>query len=344
MLNELERSRSRRATIVALLVSIQLGVGGVRSINAQRATNDPAAFATGVALQFDNDFLAVRGGGPPPDYDYTHGSRLGITWPGANGLGRHLGVPDCRSTRSETTACVLTGVAIAQEIYTPRHNTSEPVPGDRPYAAYSYASMRMMVLGPRTLATIAVNAGVTGPPALGEEVQNGIHRVLHNARELGWSHQVPAQFGATLDVDYTHVLLTRSGAAGAPAPSRFVATILGSSIGNIQRNLRFGGIAYWSFGHAFTPVASEPLVRHPGRFFVATRVGYRLLRHDEFIEGGGGSPGAELRHGVDEVNASAGWRARSVALEYRYTSRGREYRAQPGRHAYGSLVATLVVP
>jgi outer membrane protein LpxR len=330
--------------LVTLLVFIQLGAGGVRSTHAQQTTR-MTTFATGVVLQFDNDFLAVRGAGPPPDYDYTHGSRLGITWPGANGLGRRLGgPPDCRSARSESTACLLTGFAIAQEIYTPRHNTIEPVSGDRPYAAWSYASMRLMVLRPRSLTSMAVNAGVTGPPALGEEVQNGIHRVLHNARELGWSHQVPAQFGATLDVDYTRVVFTSSGAVRAPAPSRFVAATLGSSLGNIQRNLRLGGIAYWSFGHVFTPIASEPLVRHPGRFFVATRVYYLSPRHDEFIEGGGGSPGAQLRHGVDEVTASAGWRARGVALEYGYTSRGREYRAQPGRHAYGSLVATLVVP
>src|SRR5918992_909470 len=36
-------------------------------------------------LAFENDLIAVRGAGAPPDYDYTHGTRIGAAWAGAPG-------------------------------------------------------------------------------------------------------------------------------------------------------------------------------------------------------------------------------------------------------------------
>ena len=67
------------------------------------------------ALQrwIDNDLIALRGAGAPSDYDYTHGTYLEYSW-----------------NRSS--------VALAQTIYTPRHNDVSPVSGDRPYAAFLF--------------------------------------------------------------------------------------------------------------------------------------------------------------------------------------------------------------
>ena len=148
--------------------------------------------APSARLQVDNDFLALRGSGPPPDYDYTHGTRLGVAWPSMKGaFGWHPGgIRGCATRPGLDSSCFLTGIALTQEIYTPRHNTVEPVPGDRPYAAWSYAL---------------------------------------------------------------------------------------------------------------------------------------------------------LLHSVSELSAAAGWRAQRFALEYRYVSMGREYRAEPGRHAYGSIAVTTAI-
>jgi hypothetical protein len=42
------------------------------------AAAQEAGAARSIRVVVDNDLIAVRGAGAPPDYDYTHGTR--ITW------------------------------------------------------------------------------------------------------------------------------------------------------------------------------------------------------------------------------------------------------------------------
>ncbi|HEY7394551.1 MAG TPA: hypothetical protein VH559_06890, partial [Gemmatimonadaceae bacterium] len=64
--------------------------------------------------------------------------------------------------------------------------------------------------------------------------------------------------------------------------------------------------------------------------------------HDTFIEGVRGYAGAARLSWVDEWSAGFGMRSRRFGVEYRYVSTGREYRAEPGRHAFGALTMILV--
>jgi predicted alpha/beta-hydrolase family hydrolase len=57
-----------------------------------------------------------------------------------------------------------------------------------------------------------------------------------------------------------------------------------------------------------------------------------LVLYDAFVEGAGGATGADRLPWVGEALVGSGWRSGRFAAEYRYVSRGREYRAQPGRH------------
>src|ERR1700720_3759437 len=120
---------------VALLIFPQSG-----RLSAQ----DPQPSAS-VRFEIDNDLFALRGSGPPPDYDYTHGTRISIlrtrgpTW-----IARTLGAaPRCVDVAAMKQGCLLSGVAFGQEIYTPRHNVSDPVPGDRPHAAWLYGAVKL---------------------------------------------------------------------------------------------------------------------------------------------------------------------------------------------------------
>lgn len=131
-----------------------------------------------VSLTLDNDILSPRGGGAPPDYDYTHGLAVSVAlasppaWmpPVVRDHQLHLGA--------------------GQRIYTPRRDAPDPVPGERPYAAWLYVAGELVRLEPRRVRSLGVEVGITGPAALGEPVQNGAHRLLGTTPQAGWAHQL----------------------------------------------------------------------------------------------------------------------------------------------------------
>ncbi|HEY2855439.1 MAG TPA: lipid A-modifier LpxR family protein, partial [Gemmatimonadaceae bacterium] len=221
---------TRFCHVVACYVgSARAAVVGVALAFASRASAQQAAPV--FQLQVDNDLFAVRGGGAPPDYDYTHGTHLSFSWNGG-------------------------ALALAQEIYTPRHNAPSPLPGDRPYAAWLFGEYGYHTLHGPWFGRFAMRGGVTGPPALGEQVQNGIHRLLGNHLELGWAHQLPTR--ATIDAraDETRLLATTAGAG----PSRLFEASVGGTVGTMQRSLRAGVQTYLGFGSVHSPTADAPLV------------------------------------------------------------------------------------
>ena len=266
-----------------------------------------------VVLRVDNDLIALRGGGPPPDYDYTHGTKLSLSVP--NGA-----------------------VAVAQEIFTPRHNTAQSVPGDRPYGAWLYGDLSLWNRPGARLDSVALRLGVTGEPALGEQLQNGVHRLLHNRLESGWSHQLPTRLAAALSYDARQSLAARSLGA-----SRLLTADAGATLGTLRRELHAGAEAYWSTGPVGAPRAAAPLMRRPGRWHLAAGYHEAFVVHDTFIEGEKGTPGATHVPWVGEAFVSGGARLHNWSVGYRYVWRGREYRAELGGHAYGSLTVARLL-
>ncbi len=269
-------------------------------------------------LQFDNDLIAIRGAGPPPDYDYTHGSHLAFSW----------------SDQS---------LVLAQEIYTPRHNEPSPVAGDRPYAASLFGGYAYRKLAGSSLGTFALRAGVTGPPALGEQVQNGVHRLLGNQLEQGWAHQIPTRLVLAAHADETRLLASSSAAA----PSRLAAATVGATFGTMQRTLRAGLQTYLGFGAVRSPTADAPLVARPGHWYVLAASREDAVFYDGFIEQSprnAAVPGARKRTWVGEAAVGIGCRTNRFTAEYRHVVRGREYEAEPSAHAYGSITVSLISP
>ena len=311
----------------------------VATIIAGTAAAQTPTNAMAVRLELDNDFLAVRGAGPPADYDYTHGTKVEAAWPYApSAIGRVLRADvRCDPTRARRGACVLSAFAITQQIYTPRHDALQPVLGDRPYAAWLSAGTHIQRLTESTLQTFGVHAGIIGPPALGEEVQNTVHRLLHNRLEIGWRRQLPSRAGVIGDYDVDHAF--RYGVDGAA--SRFVALRAGATLGNLRRAARAGITLHHGFGSMEPWSASAPLVSRPARFYVTAGYTESNVEHDMFIDGVRGPGGAARISWVDEWSAGFGMRSRRFGLEYRYVSTGREYRAEPGRHAFGALTIIL---
>ncbi len=84
--------------------------------------------------------------------------------------------------------------AITQLIHTPAWlGTDQPQPNDWPYAASLYGSLSVAAHGARTRQTLSLQAGVLGPAALGEQLQNAVHRILNQPKALGFDLQVGPQ-------------------------------------------------------------------------------------------------------------------------------------------------------
>lgn len=88
------------------------------------------------------------------------------------------------------------GLGISQQLYTPTNTgTAVPNPNDRPLAGYLAGTLVLMQdsgserLGHRD--QIALSLGVIGPSALGRQVQNGWHSIIHVDPNRGWDHQMP---------------------------------------------------------------------------------------------------------------------------------------------------------
>ena len=83
------------------------------------------------------------------------------------------------------------GMALSHSIFTPRDTRrTNPDPSDRPYVGMLMASVSLSRASERSLTLVELQAGMVGPSALGEQIQNGFHRAIGVDRSYGWDRQI----------------------------------------------------------------------------------------------------------------------------------------------------------
>jgi lipid A 3-O-deacylase len=324
-----QASTIRQTTLLVLLLAYPVG----------HATAQSAGHARAGALTIDNDLVSVRGAGPPPDYDYTHGAKLALSWAGAPRFVRHVfgRASNCRSPEGRRAGCISTAVAAGQEIYTPRNDASQPIPGERPYAGWLYATATVRRAEPGLVRTLGVEVGVSGPPSLAEPVQNSTHRLLGNEPQLGWAHQLPTSFGVTARYDEGRRAERALGQSAAAA----VALRWGAAAGTVITAFSAGADVTLGLRGNLPWSPAEPEVEQPTRLYARAGVRQDVVLRNVFVEGRPGSGRAEQRPFVVQADVGVGYRRRTLGLEYRHVVRTREYAAQPSAHAYGSITLTI---
>jgi lipid A 3-O-deacylase len=264
-----------------------------------------------LVLRFDNDILALRGTGKPPDYDYTHGLYLkaefgGLPW----GLSQLMGATDAGRVRSH--------VGAGQRIYTPRRDGAEPVPGERPYAGWLFVDAGVRLAGPDAEHRFEVEIGMTGPAALSEPVQNGFHRLVGSTLQEGWDHQLRTEVAG----------LVRYGIARTHR--------IGRSELKPEAEVALGTLWSGAAGGAELRYGAAPEARG---LSAAAGVRQEWVAWNLFLDGNtfGTSVRAEKRSWVSEAAVSLGYGFERWDVEYRFVARSREYAAQPSAHGYGSV-------
>jgi len=142
--------------------------------------NDPSGIYT---LQIENDAFSI----PGTDRYYTAGQRLGYVTPtGAlPGVLANLGhaVFGQGAQRLE--------IDLQQEIFSPVDTqVYNPNPDDLPYSGNLalHATIITDTAGTRSL--LGASAGVVGPAALGQTIQNGFHSIIGDTANKGWHYQL----------------------------------------------------------------------------------------------------------------------------------------------------------
>ena len=281
----------------------------------------PASAQLRVAV--DNDLFGPRGADDaPPDFEYTHGTR--VSW---TARGRAAGDAR-RHVRFE----------VGQRIYTPRRDAAEPLPGERPYAGWLSASASVEETRPGRFRSLGVELGVTGPPSLAEPVQTGLHRLAGYRPPLGWAHQIPFEPGI--------VLRYREARAWTARGDRFAASISprwGAAAGNVWTGADAGVRVAAGWRALPDRPTSDENADRPG-VYLFSGVRQEWVLRNLFLDGSTfrDSHHVDKRPFVPEAEIGVGTRIRRVEVQYRAVFRGREYRTQDEPHRYGSITLSLI--
>jgi lipid A 3-O-deacylase len=148
---------------------------------------DPKATITAI---YENDKIAQT------DRQYTNGVQLSY-------LSATTAIPSWMDRVRDGLDPVLSpegairwGLSFGQNLYTPDDTLRRSlITDDRPYAAWTYLSFSLLTDTGDRLDTLGLDIGWIGTAALGEEVQNNVHRLMGVANADGWDNQLDNEPG-----------------------------------------------------------------------------------------------------------------------------------------------------
>ena len=156
------------------------------------------AFAKALAINFENDSRRI--GGPGSDQSYTNGFRVS-----------YLG--DSKNERW--------GYLFGHQLYTPNQTDAfNDIATDQPYVAWLYAGVSKYEITESDSTSYEFDFGTVGPSALGAQVQNHFHDLIHD--EL------------TLELTYHHRQI------GFKHPLFDLIPFYGASAGNVRTSAQTG--------------------------------------------------------------------------------------------------------
>lgn len=320
---------ARALALAASLLSIGVALPAQAQVRAYQLTSDNDAYSFWIPMD-------VR-----PDYEYSNGVRVAWELEGARGwrgLARRMApCAAADSVRDAEAGCASTTVELGQRLYTPRVDSWMPMQGQRAFAGWLYAAATGRVVRGATRHSVAVEAGVTGKPSLGEPVMETYHRLIGFWQPVGWRHQLG--FAPAVAVRYgVERRLAEARVGGVRAGDLTAAA--GASLGTLR-----------TAAHARAQVRAGTRLRHPWAaraargtsVYALAGAGAEAVARDLFLDGSplGGEPARVDRTPlVGYTRWGVGLVHDGLTLEYRVTASTRTYRQEPGGHPYGTFEIT----
>ena len=173
------------------------------------------------------------------------------------------------------------GVALRYDGFTPLSITDARIRvGDRPYAAYFYASLYRVSnqAGKRQRLTTAVEIGYLGPAAGGKFIQTKLHELTHNPTPRGWDNQVrsDAVLGYRASLDKQLLALGRA------------TELIGSAEASLGTLYTYAGVGGRLRAGSFTPFFANAATASPPRWqcYAEATLSGRLVGYDATLQGG----------------------------------------------------------
>ena len=213
---------------------------------------------------------------------------------------------------------------------------------DRPNAARLLLTAARHDIGPDTLATWALEAGVAGPAALGEEAQDLIHR-LAPAPETDWATQKDNRADLQLAAAWSQRLPLEAIPGALVVHGGGVAGTL-VAFGHAGVEWRTGGPA-----QAASPLlrfaATPALPEARGGFGFFAGASLRAVARNRLLERRGDDPLAqpERERRVHRVAAGVSWSQPWGAVTLGLAQDSREFAGQRAPHRFGSLSFSIAI-
>lgn len=282
------------------------------------------------AVFLDNDSLATW---PHDDRWYTSG--VGLRWiheAGGTGLHARVGEAWCAGSACGDGARIFRVTTLVQRLYNPADSSLDrPQPNDRPYAGWLAIGSAVVLREPSSQARFEVQLGVIGPGALGEPVQNGVHRLLGLDEARGWRSQLRPR--ATLQFGAAGLGRHRGPLAGLDGVHRVAL-----DVGTVTARASAGAMLRWGTPPDGPTWPTEPLAPwvdgddESGRFHLFAGFDARAVGYDRLVDGEAfeHAPAVRPEPLVGEVFAGASFAlARAWRLDFSMTLRSAEFEA-PG--------------
>jgi hypothetical protein len=328
----------------ALLVMVLLS-GATPAAAAETGYREPD-HASILSFQWENDVFSGRG----TDRHYTNGLRFSLLRGDDQVPGWLLGLS--RALPWFPRGGYVRGSwSLGQNLYTPSDISSpDPIPGDRPYAAWLYLGRGLVLENGRVVDIMELSLGVVGPAALGEPMQKGIHEIIDSPPPRGWEHQLPGEptVQAIWQRKWRRIHERAERGLGVDLMPH-----LGGALGNVfvygaaGGTVRFGVDLPSDYG----PPRIQPAL--PGsEFFVPRRrlsaylflggEGRAVLRN-LFLDGSTfhSSPSVDRRWLVADLQAGAALQTAGVRLAYTYVVRTEEFVGQDGVDTFGTFTLSI---
>ncbi len=248
------------------------------------------------------------------------------------------------------------GFGLGQNIFTPEDTKSRfPPLTDRPYAGWLYGSAAISAVTETSLAVVELQFGVVGPSALGEQVQNNVHRLLRIDRSAGWATQLKDEPGLNLILNRQWRFSYPVRAAHLDSVAWSIVPSVAVSLGTVQTwagtglIVKFGSKVEADFGpQRLRPAAvGSAFFRHDGEWgwYLLAGVEARAIAHDIFLDGNTwrDSRSVNKKHVVGDGVLGAVLIMPRARLTYTHTFRSQEFDGQNNRLVqFGSI--SLSVP
>lgn len=331
-----------RAPLAVLLLSFAVSVPAYAEDREFLAPYDNSGTFTFV---WENDYFANT------DRNYTNGLRLsylsGFKQP--NGVTRW--VAD-HILKAKDQAGIRRGFAVGHSIFTPQDiSATVPLPDQHPYAGWLYGEYSVVVEQENIIDQFTLRAGVVGPAAGAEFVQNNWHDVIGGDPANGWDNQLGNEPGLVLGYDRKLRALFDMNNEGLGFD---VTPSFGASVGNINTNARVGLML--RFGSDLTNDYGPPRVRPSlaggGYFSPRDRFSWyffagaegRAVAHNIFLDGSlfrDGDPSVESNIFVGDFQAGIVFQLRRFQIAYTNVFRSREFKTQEGAQQFGAVSVSV---